>query len=84
MRPREERVAAEEELLNARELRLTNKHKELQQRLRALEAQKRTFLEGEEAFQAREALDEEYLGQGMLNMEGWTRMEVEAAIKKTI
>ena len=35
---REERVAAEEELLNARELRLSNQHEELRQRLHALEA----------------------------------------------
>ena len=56
----------------------------MQQLLRVLEAQKRIFLEAEEAFQARAALDEERLEQGMLNMEGWTRMEVEAATKKTI
>ena len=34
--------------------------------------------------QARAALDEERLEQGMLNIEGWTRMEVEAVTKKTI
>ena len=50
----------------------------------ALEAQKKAFLEAEEAYQARAALDEDRLEQGMLNMEGWTRMEVEAATKKNI
>ena len=30
------------------------------------------------------ALDEERLEQGMLNVEGWTRMEVEVATEKTI
>ena len=78
------RVAVEEELLNAWEHRLSKKQNELQQRLCALEAQKRTFLGAEEAYQARAALDEECLEQGMLNVEGWTRMEVEAATKKTI
>ena len=55
---------------------MSNQHEELQQRLRALEVQKRTFLEAEEAFQARVALDEERLEQGMLNMEGIGRAHV--------
>ena len=67
---REERVAADEELLNARELRLSREHEELQQRLRMLKAQEKAFLEAEEMFHARAALDEEWLEQGMLNMEG--------------
>ena len=39
MRARGERVAIEEELLNAREQRLTNQQKKLQERLRELDAQ---------------------------------------------
>ena len=84
MRGREERVAVEEELLNAREHRLSNQQGELQQCLRALEAQERTFLEAKEAYQARAAHDEDRLEQGMLNMEGWTRIEVRAETKETI
>ena len=84
MRAREEWVAAEEELLNARELRLSNRHKELQQRLRSLDAHRKAFLEAEEAFQARAALDEERLEQGMLNVERWNRIEMEAKAKETI
>ena len=84
VRAREERVAVEEELLNAWEHRLSKKQNELQQHLCALEAQKKAFLEAEEAYQVRADLDEDRLEQGMLNVEGWTRMEVEAAMKKTI
>ena len=84
MRAREERVAMEEELLNAREQRLSNQQKKLQDRLRELEAQKKAFLEAEEAYQARAALDEDRLEQGMLNVEGWTRKEVEAMTEKAI
>ena len=42
----------------------------MQERLRELEAQKKALLEAEEAYQARAALDEDRLEQGMLNMEG--------------
>ena len=84
MRAREERVTMEEELLNAREQRLSNQQKKLQERLQELEAQKKAFLEAEEAYQARAALDDERLEQGMLNVEGWTRIEMEAKAEETI
>ena len=84
MRAREDQIAADEEFLNARELRLSRQHEELQQRLRTLEAQKKTFLEAEEMFQTRVALDEERLEQGMLNVEESTRIEVEAETKDAI
>ena len=84
VRSREERLAVDEDLLNAHELSLSRQHEELQQRIRTLEAQKKTFLEAEELLQARAALNEKCLEQGMLNVEGWTRIEVEAATEKTI
>ena len=77
-------MAADEEQQNARELRLSCQHEESQQCLRTLEAQKKTFLKTEEMFQARAVLDEERLEKGMLNVEGWTRIEVEVEMKETI
>ena len=65
LRAREERVVMEEELLNAREHRLSGQQKKLQQRLQELKAQEKAFLEAEEAYQIRVALDEDRLEQGM-------------------
>ena len=77
-------VAANEEMLNARVLRLSRQQEELQQRLRTLEAQKKAYLEAEEAIQIRAALDVERLEQGMSNVAGWTRHEVKAETAETI
>ena len=46
--------------------------------------EEKAYLEAEEMFQTRAALDEERLEQGMLNMAGWTRHEVEAETAETI
>ena len=56
----------------------------MEQRIRTFEAREKAYLEVEEMFQTWEALDEECLEQGMVNVEGWTRIKVEAETKDTI
>ena len=77
MQAREARVAADEEMLDARELRVSRLEETLQLRLRELEDQERAYLEAAEQFHIRAAQDEDRLEQGMDNAVEWTRREVE-------
>ena len=69
-------MAADEEMLDARELRVSRLEETLQQRLRELEDQDKAYLEAAEQLHIRAAQDEDRLEQRMDNTMEWTRREV--------
>ena len=77
MRAREMQVVTDEEMLNSLELRLSRQREELQWRLSWLESREEAYFEADELLRIRAAQDEDHLEQGLENVAGWTRHEME-------